>query len=361
MGLFRFRKKDNAVENTAASKKSSSKGIVSKITDVKKETEDSVVVSFEKNGHDAPIAGQYVNITATIQGEEVTRSYSLCSPESSDVFSVGVKKVENGKMSTFLTEEVKVGDEFLLSNPMGNFKLASNKSGKYVAIVAGSGITPVQSMIESTLNTDVEWDLYYGNRVANNIMFHQRLEEIKNDKLRLNFYLSKDDQPGFHQGRITGARIENILNEKAGFDGLYLCGPEELIEAGIEIAEKLGIDKDKVHYELFTTPVSLGKSKDSEMVSFTETSDCTVVIDGEEHELKLKPGQLMLEAFENADIDVPFSCRGGVCCSCKAKVTGGSAEMITNLTLGDQEVADGYILTCQAKATSEKVVVDFDE
>jgi ring-1,2-phenylacetyl-CoA epoxidase subunit PaaE len=192
-------------------------------------------------------------------------------------------------------------------------------------------------------------------------MFYDRLEAIKNDKKRLNYYFSKDDQPGFHQGRITAARIENILSEKAGFDGLYLCGPEELIQAGIEVAEKLGVDKDKVHYELFTTPVSLGKSDEVETPSFTETADCPVVIDGEEFELKLKPGQLMLEAFENADIDVPFSCRGGVCCSCKAKVTEGSAEMVTNLTLGDQEVADGYVLTCQAKASSGKVVVDFDE
>jgi ring-1,2-phenylacetyl-CoA epoxidase subunit PaaE len=361
MGLFRFRKKDKGSETSDTPKKKSAQGILSKVSNVKKETKDSVILSFEKNGQEDPVAGQYVNITATINGEEVTRSYSLCSSETSEVFSVGVKKVENGKMSTFLTEDVKVGDEFLLSNPMGNFKLTSKTSGKYVAIVAGSGVTPVQSMIESTTDTDVEWDLYYGNRVADNIMFHDRLEAIKNDKLRLNYYLSKDDQPGFHQGRITAARIENILSEKAGFDGLYLCGPEELIQAGIEVAEKLGVDKEKVHYELFTTPVSLGKAEEAPKASFEGIADCTVVIDGEEHEIKLKPGQLMLDAFESADISVPFSCKGGICCSCKAKLTDGSADMMTNMTLSDKEVANGFILTCQAKATSAKVVVDFDE
>lgn len=349
MGLFRFRKKKEAKQEVA----------LSTVQKIKQVAQDAVEISFSMpNGNTSFIAGQYVNLTVEIDGEKVIRSYSICSGVNDELVAIGVKKVPGGKMSTYLVDELKEGDQIEVSEAQGNFKLDNDK-GSFVAFVAGSGITPVLSMIKSS-GQEAQWKVYFGNKNKQHIMFYDDLTALQNDNIEILHYLSQSDEAGFHQGRLTEARIKNVL-EGESFDGVFLCGPEGLIKTAVDVAAELNIDKERVHYELFTTPVLMKSEKTATSNSnFTGNASCKVIIDGEQYDVFLKEDEIMLDAFEREGIDAPFSCKGAVCCTCRAKVTEGSAEMVMNYSLGDGEVADGYVLTCQAKATSEKLTVNFD-
>lgn len=348
MGLFRFRKKKQEV----AVKE------LSTVKSINRVAQDAVEITFEVTGDNKFIAGQYVNITADINGEKVVRSYSICSSTSDSDVSIGVKKVSGGKMSTYLVEELKEGDSMEVSEAQGNFKFDSN-SGNYIAFVAGSGVTPVLSMIKSS-GSNVKWKVYFGNRNKENIMFYDELNSLKNENIEILHYLSQSDEPGFHQGRLDENRIKGILQSES-FDGMYLCGPEGLIKAAVDVAQEIGVDKSKVHYELFTTPVLMKPEGAGARSDFKGKADCKVIIDGDVYNVELEEGEIMLDAFERQDIDAPFSCKGAVCCTCKAKVTEGTSEMLMNYSLGEDEVAEGYVLTCQAKATSSSLTVNFDQ
>lgn len=348
------------------------------VSEVKRETEDtvSVVVNVPETlaADFKYIQGQYLTFKQMIEGEEVRRSYSLCSsPATDNELRVAIKKVEGGKFSTFANENLKQGDVLEVMPPMGNFytDLNSANARKYVAFAAGSGITPIMSILKTTLATEQNstFTLIYGNRSASATIFKAELDQLKaqyGDRFNLVYVMSREAVDGHFEGRITAAKCQEMtanVAELYGADDYFLCGPVEMIEGVTEELKSKGVDGSKIHFELFTTPVPTenGQSASAADPGAKFDAAVTVIIDGDEVDFDLSSqGEPILDAALDAGADVPFACKGAVCCTCRAKVLEGSVRMEMNYALDDDEVEEGYILTCQSHPTSEKVVVDYD-
>lgn len=334
------------------------------IQEVKHLTNDAVQLSFKIPMDQASnfrfLPGQYVNLAATIDGQEVRRSYSICSAPSEGL-SVGIKQIEGGVFSRFAKHQLTAGDSLLVSAPQGNFQY-DGTAKKVVAFAAGSGITPVFSIAKSLPN-DASMNLFYGNRLEQNAMF---LEELRGlPQVHLHPYLSGETKEGFSEGRLDKGAISAIIKRDLDLlkaDAYYICGPEEMIVAAVEVLKMFGVVKEKIHYELFTTPVHLvSETTSNSSDAFSGVSKVTVILDDEKINFSLKTdGKTLLDAVNNEGFDAPYSCRGGVCCTCRAKVLKGSAKMTLNYSLTDEEVRNGYILTCQAHPTSEEIVISYD-
>ena len=326
-----------------------------KVKEVRKLTDDSKEISFEIP--DALLnkfifkAGQYITIKSTINNEEVRRAYSLCSSPNSEEISVGVKRVKGGKMSSFLTEKLSNGDNIEVMPPSGSFVLGAERN--IVAICAGSGITPILSMIKSE-TSNVK--LIYGNKKENSTMFYSEIMTLNNDN---HFLFSRENVKGSINGRITSDTLKNI-NGIFDADAYYICGPGEMIDSISDFLKENEV-KGKINFEKFNSPKKLkvenSNSEDPEIIS-----NITVIIDGDEFEYTISSkGDTILDSAMDEGADVPFSCKGAVCCTCKAKVMEGKAIMDENYSLSEKEVAAGFILTCQAHPITENIVVDFDE
>jgi len=326
-----------------------------KVKEVRKLTDDSKEISFEIP--DALLnkfifkAGQYITIKSTINNEEVRRAYSLCSSPDSKEISVGVKKVKRGKMSSFLTENLRNGDNIEVMPPSGSFVLGDERN--IIAICAGSGITPILSMIKSK-TSDVK--LIYGNKTEDSTMFYSEIKNLNNDNY---FLFSRENVLGSINGRITSDTLKNI---KGIFDAdaYYICGPGDMIDSISDFLKENEV-KGKINFEKFNSPkkskIENSNSEDSEIIS-----NITVIMDGDEFDYTLSSkGDTILDSAVDEGADVPFSCKGAVCCTCKAKVTEGKAIMDKNYSLSEEEVKDGFILTCQAHPITENIIVDFDE
>ena len=326
-----------------------------KVKEVRKLTDDSKEISFEIP--DALLnkfifkAGQYITIKSTINNEEVRRAYSLCSSPDSKEISVGVKKVKRGKMSSFLTENLRNGDNIEVMPPSGSFVLGDERN--IIAICAGSGITPILSMIKSK-TSDVK--LIYGNKTEDSTMFYSEIKNLNNDNY---FLFSRENVLGSINGRITSDTLKNI---KGIFDAdaYYICGPGEMIDSISDFLKENEV-KGKINFEKFNSPkkskIENSNSEDSEIIS-----NITVIMDGDEFDYTLSSkGDTILDSAVDEGADVPFSCKGAVCCTCKAKVIEGKAIMDKNYSLSEEEVKDGFILTCQAHPITENIIVDFDE
>ena len=345
-----------------------------RIKEVKKETEDTVSITLDVPNQLRKIfaykQGQYLTFKKKIDGEELRRSYSLCSsPVADEDWQVAVKKVDGGKFSSFANEYLSAGDLIEVMPPEGNFftEIAEGQKKDYIAFAAGSGITPIMSIIKSVLSVEKEstFTLYYGNRNLESIIFHSELldlEKANAGRLKLNFVLSRESGQGYFKGRISAESCDEFSSsfpEIYQADEYFLCGPEEMIFSMKDKLAASGVSESKIHFELFTTPVS-DKGEKEELPELD--SDVTVFIDGEEHSFSLSSkGMSILDAAMDAGADVPFSCKGAVCCTCRAKLMEGKVHMDMNYALTDQEVEDGYILTCQSHPLSGKVVVDYDE
>ena len=360
MGLFGklFKKSENEV--------SAPKGFHSLVvSELKNITNDSVYVAFEipadlKKVYSF-IPGQYVNLSVEIDGKQERRSYSICSGPTENL-AVAIKKVDNGKVSTWATSELKVGDSVFVSQPEGNFTWSKEK-GFVVAFVAGSGITPVLSIAKHLENEIGDLRLFYGNKSEDKAMFLKDLDQFKNTKTVCSFTeVTKD---GHFSGRLNKDKVSEIIKSDLNLlkaDAYYLCGPEALIKDAKEVLELFGVAKSKIHFELFTTPV-LMKSEETNVSTtvFEGVSNVSVILDQERIELKIDPAKMnVLQSLNDEGYDPPYSCRGGVCCSCKAKVLEGKATMKLNYSLTEEEVNAGYILTCQAYPASENVVISYD-
>lgn len=302
------------------------------------------------------IAGQYITICTSIDNEDVRRAYSLCSDPSNGEIAVGVKRVKGGLMSSFLTQNVKVGDVLNIMPPKGSFCLEDEKN--IVGICAGSGITPILSMIKSTSSN---FTLVYGNKTKSSSMF---LKELNNMNITTHYTYSREEVEGCFNSRID-KKLLSELSENELFlnaDGYYICGPGEMIDVVEEFLLEKGVDKNKIKFERFTASK---KKKDSEPVETKQEeiiSNITVIMDGDEFEYQLSSkGESILDSAMNEGADVPFSCKGGVCCTCKAKVMEGKAIMTENYALSEDEVSEGFILTCKSHPASENIIVDFDE
>ena len=300
--------------------------------------------------------GQYITISINLNNEEVRRAYSLCSDPNSGEIAVGVKRVEGGKMSTFLTQELKVGDILDVMSPKGTFCLTNER--KVVGICAGSGITPILSMIKSDFS---DFTLVYGNKTESSTMF---LEEINNMNISKYLTYSREKIDGFLNSRIDKKLLEELSKNESflNADGYFICGPGEMIDFVEEFLIQKGVDKIKIHFERFTSSKKI-ESDNYSIEDKTEIiSNVTVIMDGDEFEYQLSStGESILDSAMEVGADVPFSCKGGVCCTCKAKVIEGKAIMTENYALSEEEVAEGFILTCKSHPASENIVVDFDE
>ncbi len=349
-----------------------------KVVEVKKQTPDCVCIEFEIPGELQQIfafqQGQNITIKKNIGGEEIRRSYSICSAPFENKLSVAVKKVEGGKFSLYANNELNAGDDLDVLPPTGKFntQLQLENKKQYLAFAAGSGITPVISIIKTTLYAEPKssFTLVFGNRGRSSIIFFEELEALKNkyiDRFNLINILSREktDAP-INSGRIDLNKLIELdkLLGYAGTDEFFICGPEEMIFCIKGFLEQHGVEKKNIHFELFTTPGQNQKAVINplrEMSRSTGTSKITVKLDGRSFDFELGfNGDTILDAALKQGADLPFACKGGVCCTCKAKLLEGEAEMEVNWGLEQEEVEQGFILTCQSHPVTEKVVIDFD-
>ena len=301
--------------------------------------------------------GQYVVLLVTVDGKQHRRSYSICSGTNTDI-AVAAKKVDGGIVSTFLNEGLKVGDSLSISKPEGKFTIPADAKN-VVLIAAGSGITPMMSMLKSNAHGETSFRLLYGARTIKDILFHDEINGINN--IDAQYYLSGETIEGYQSGRISKENLSSAIKADLSIlksDAFMICGPEEMIDTVSSTLETFGVSKSKIHFELFTPPTK--KVGSSKVESFHGTVTATIIIDGDSEEITIKPGKVILDTAIDNGIDAPYSCKGGVCSTCKGKVLEGEAVMKMNYSLTDKEVAEGYILTCQACPTTEKITVTYD-
>jgi ring-1,2-phenylacetyl-CoA epoxidase subunit PaaE len=377
-----FKKKPKSGDSLLADNPKKSRPVFHtlKVTDVRRETADCVSVAFEIPEHlretYAFIQGQYLTFKKQIDGEEIRRSYSICSSPLDGELRVAIKKVPDGRFSTYANEKLKPGDLLDTMTPEGNFwrKIEPQAANQYVAFAAGSGITPVLSIIKTTLDLEPNssFQLFYGNKSSKSIIFKEILEDLKDqylNRLEIHHVLSREDQgTDWLKGRIDADKCRHFSGrffEPEFVHTFYLCGPEDMIMSTKETLRALGVPSDRILFELFTTPVSGGvtqKAAKKEEKLGDVRAHVTIILDGEETHFDVTTsGDSVLDAALNAGADVPFACKGAVCCTCRARVLEGSVEMDMNYALEEEELADGYVLTCQSHPTSERVVISFDE
>lgn len=348
-----------------------------KIATIKRETDETISVSFEipedlRNSYEYQ-SGQYLTLRTTIDGEDLRRSYSLCSAPHENEWRVAIKKVEAGKFSTHAKDSFKVGDEIQVMTPMGNFTadIQATNAKNYVFFASGSGVTPVFSLIKSILEKEPNSNvtLFYGNKRFGTIIFREELEALKNnylDAFTLTHVLSRENLGNqIQKGRIDAAKcveLNQAFLKDIAVDEVYVCGPEEMIFAVKETYEGMGLAKEKIHFELFNTSTPKKVIDISLPQEQMVESNVTVILDGDRYDLALQSdGENILDAANKAGADLPYACKGGVCCTCKAKIIEGTARMDVNYALEKDEVEAGYILTCQSHPTSEKLIISFDD
>ncbi len=349
------------------------------IKEIRKETPECVSVVFEipedlKKSFQFK-QGQSLTMRKNFGNEEVRRTYSICSSPLDNEVRVAIKKVDGGLFSSFANEYLKKGDTLEVMEPVGKFytNLQPGQKKNYLAFAAGSGITPVLSLIKTTLATETfsTFTLVYGNRSRASIIFFEELEGIKNKYLqRFNFIniLSRErTDASVNYGRINMDKLlelSKLINYEK-MDETFICGPEEMIFSIKAFLEQKGIDKKKIHFELFTTPgerKSGVRSQKSESTSTTAgKSKISVKLDGRSFDFDLGfDEEPILDAALKQGADLPYACKGGVCCTCKARLIEGEVEMEVHWGLEEEEIQQGYILTCQSHPKTAKVVVDFD-
>ncbi len=350
------------------------------VGEVTRETPDSVSFTIIPKPEDSAAfsfqAGQYLTFRTQIDGEEIRRSYSICSSPLENEIRVGVKRVEGGAFSTWANHTLKPGMTLEAMPPMGHFTtpITPGSQKHYAAVAAGSGITPILSIIKTLLASDptAQVSLFYGNRSTPFIMFREVLENLKNTytgRFALYHILSREsiDLPLFN-GRITAERCQSWFSTLLPVDWVdewFLCGPMDMTQSVKELLEKKGVDQKNIHIELFTTTGVPTVSKEriaAQKEHVGAKSLVHVKLDGLTTAFELETeGLNILDAALDAGADVPYACKGAVCCTCKAKVTEGKVAMEMNYALTRDEVEAGFVLTCQAHPLTERVVVDFDQ
>ncbi|MCZ2223521.1 MAG: phenylacetate-CoA oxygenase/reductase subunit PaaK [Chitinophagales bacterium] len=348
------------------------------IKEIKQETVDCISISFnipdELKETFTYKHGQSVTMKTTIEGEEVRRTYSLCSSPLSNEFRVAIKLLEGGLFSNYVYKNFKVGDALDVMPPIGKFytEVNADNTKNYVAFAAGSGITPIISIIKTILLTEPKSKitLVYGNKNSNNIIFKTELEDLKSSffqQLQIIHTFSREetDSP-LNEGRIDDLKLKQLSSiiRYNNVDEFFICGPEEMIICIKNFLETKNIEKQKIHFELF---IASGKKTAPKKIEATSTNAATSLVsvkaDGRTFSFNLPNNSniSILDAAIQNGADLPYSCKGGVCTTCKAKLVEGKVEMDVNWGLEQEEVDKGFILTCQSHPTTEKVVIDFDQ
>ena len=340
-----------------------------KIKDIRKETPLAVSISFEipaELSSDYQFeAGQYVTLKTVIDGEEVRRSYSISSSPSSNELRVVVKAIENGVFSHYVKDRLKVGDALEVGIPEGKFVVKNPESKIFAGIAAGSGITPIISIIKETLakQNDTTFVLVYGNKRVEDTIYYKEISALQQQYLGrffVHYTFTKEHPEGSLFGRIERSTINFVFKNKHSekrFDEYFLCGPEDMISKVTDILKENGAAEEQIHHELFTTSSTNGEIP----VSGEGMVKVTVLVDDVETTFNMPRTENILSAALKHGVDAPYSCQGGICSSCMCRTVKGSAEMKTNHILMDDEVEDGLLLACQSYVTSDEIYVDFDD
>ncbi|HQV39379.1 MAG: phenylacetate-CoA oxygenase/reductase subunit PaaK [Flavobacteriales bacterium] len=354
------------------------------VADIHHETADSISIGFrvppELKADFSFIHGQYLTLKLIVNGTELRRSYSICSsPLDPGEIRIAVKKVDGGRASTQLVEQLKPGSKLEVMSPMGNFHTALDPAQEhhYIAFAAGSGITPILSILTTVLRTEhkSKFTLFFGNSDVDRIIFRKKLDELKvhyPDRLNVFHILSRgNDVEALFNGRITNEKAVNLLKAFVNdplHKEFFICGPEQMMVNVSEALERSGVEKKHIHVELFTTPVTSEPKKPETPASsggevpLKGKARVKIILDGNETEIEVgAKGDSILDTAEAAGLDVPYACKGAVCCTCKARIVEGKVAMDMNYALTDEEVEDGYVLTCQSHPLTERVVVDYDQ
>lgn len=347
------------------------------VQDIYKETRDCSVVTFQIS--DELVSefkykqGQHLTLKTIIDGEDIRRSYSLCSSPIENKWQVAVKKIPGGLFSSFINENLKKGDFVEIMAPSGKFNVEVNpeKAKNYIAFAAGSGITPILSIIKThlALEPNSTFKLFYLNRSVKSIIFKEEIEQLKNryfSRFEIFYFLTKEHRfSELFNGRFTKEKIQ-VLTEKIidvpSIDECFICGPEDMIFLLRDELNAAGLDKEKIHYELFTSGISEEDKKRIQKIveHKVDGTDVTIIDGGKEFHFVMEDSyDNILDGALAAGADLPFACKGGVCSTCKCMVIEGEVEMKVNYALDAHEVARGLVLSCQAVPTTDKVVVDF--
>ncbi len=352
------------------------------VAEVSPETAHAITLRFEvpENLRDAYqfTQGQFLTLNASVHGEKLRRSYSICTSVSDyqrdGELRVGIKRVNGGRFSNWANENIRVGESIEVMTPQGRFftELDPTRAKRYVGFAGGSGITPMLSLIATSLETepDSEFTLVYGNRSVNTIMFLEALEALKNrfiGRFRLIHVLSDEPQdvPLFN-GLLDQTKcseiIENLLSADR-IDQAFVCGPEVMMDAAEAALLSAGVSADNIAIERFGTPNPSGAPVQAASSLNDENSAVvTIILDGKSREIRVPyEGTAVLDAGLQDGASLPYACKGGVCCTCRAKVLEGSVSMDKNYTLEQWEMEQGFVLTCQAHPTSDNVVISYDE
>ncbi|MEC5164796.1 ring-1,2-phenylacetyl-CoA epoxidase subunit PaaE [Flavobacterium sp. PL11] len=341
------------------------------IKEVKRETKDAVSILFnvpeELKANYKFLAGQYLNLKLTLDGEEIRRAYSICSSSDSGELRIAVKAVNGGAFSQFANTKLKAGDAIEIGTPEGKFTFEpqADRQKNYAAFAAGSGITPIMSILKSVLKNEPKssFILVYGNKTPEDTIFHQELHDLQLQymgRFFVHYVFSQAKAADTLFGRIEKSTVNFVLKNKhkeLTFDKFYLCGPEEMINRVTEVLIEENVKESSIKFELFSsssTENAIGKSLSGQ-------TKITIMVDDEETTFEMSQKQTVLDAALKQGIDAPYSCQGGICSSCLARVTSGTAEMTKNSILTDNEIASGLILTCQAHPTSESIYIDYDD
>lgn len=348
-----------------------------RVASVRPETRDAVVVTFDvpdevsAKFHYQP--GQHLTLRTQYEGEELRRSYSICASAQEKKLRVAIKRVQDGAFSNWANETLKPGVLVECMEPSGHFGIhaADGSARHHVAFAAGSGITPILSIVKTVLASepDSRVSLIYGNRASSSVLFKDELAELKDrylSRLSLIFVLSREQQDlELFNGRIDQAKCDALLSkwiDPTSIDAAYICGPVTMMEAVSTSLRDQGVEKSKIKMELFDSGLpKVPRERKPSAVRGTAECVVTVVQDGQTRQFEMQKNQkTLLDAALEQGVELPYSCKGGVCSTCRCKLTKGEVDMDANFALEDYEVARGFILTCQSFPVTDQIVIDLD-
>jgi ring-1,2-phenylacetyl-CoA epoxidase subunit PaaE len=347
------------------------------VAKVRHETRDAIAVTFdvprELKQAFAYQQGQHLTLRALIDGEDVRRSYSICSAVQDDALRVAIKRTPGGMFSSWANESLKPGMQLDVMPPMGHFNVPLDAANEkhYLAFAAGSGITPILSIIKTTLLAEPKsrFTLVYGNRATSSVIFRDELADLKDaylDRLRIVYVMSREQQDiELFNGRITGDKCTQFLErwiDIRDIDAAFICGPEEMMHGVSASLQEAGMPKERIRIELFAASIPKHEHKPRKVEQGARhQTEVTVIMDGSAVSYTMdKEKESVLDAGLRAGLEMRWSCKGGVCSTCRCKVLEGQVEMDVNYALEDYEVARGFVLSCQSFPLTDKVVLDFD-
>ncbi len=351
-----------------------------RVASVARNTRDAVVVTFDLP--DALMSdfsflpGQYLTLRTQLNGEELRRSYSICSAPQDRVLRVAIKRVDEGSFSSWANHELQAGQTLEVMPPAGNFTVdfSPENARQYVAFAVGSGITPVFSLIKSALaiEPNSRFTLFFGNRASSSVLFREEIEDLKNrymDRFSLVYIMSRESQDiELFNGRLDGDKVDQLMSAWMSPDDIdyaFVCGPQTMTESVVEHLQARGIPKANIKFELFGAPKgprALRTGNDAPTAPGKGQCEVTVVQDGHSRSFVIdKNKDSVLDSALAQGIELPYSCKGGVCSTCRCKVIEGEVDMDANFALEDYEVARGFVLSCQSFPVSDRLVIDFDQ